>query len=252
MFEQVILEGTSRPNKGWTLLLSSGMQLGLVATLSIVPLLNTDLLPRTTLQMMMVAPVPPPAPPPPAPAAAQLRQAHPVARRAFDGLQLSEPARIPQRVAMLVSDELPPVTGYTGGGVPGGIEGGVPGGLLNMAPRFAQIAPAPPPQAKPVEGAAPIQRVVMGGVVQAARLIHKVIPLYPPLARQARIAGTVRFTAIIARDGTIQNLALVSGHPLLVQAATDAVRQWRYRPTLLNGEPVEVIAPIDVIFILNQ
>jgi protein TonB len=68
----------------------------------------------------------------------------------------------------------------------------------------------------------------------------------------ARISGSVRFTAIIARDGTIQNLTLVSGHPLLVQAATEAGRQWRYRPTLLNGDPVEVIAPIEVIFTLNQ
>ncbi len=83
-------------------------------------------------------------------------------------------------------------------------------------------------------------------------IIHKVIPLYPPLARQTRTSGTVRFTAIIARDGTIQNLTLVSGHPMLVAAATEAVKEWRYRPTLLNGDPVEVIAPIEVIFTLNQ
>ncbi len=251
MFEHVLVAEASRTNRSWTLLVSSGMQVGLVATLCVLPLLNTDLLPKTTLQMMMVAPVPPPPPPPPAPASEQMRQTHPVARRQFDGLHLSQPPRIPEKVAVLVSDELPPATAYAGGGVPGGVEGGIPGGLLSMAPQLAQLAPVPPPPAKPVEKAAQITRLTVGGVVQDARIINKVIPLYPPLARQARISGTVRFTAIIARDGTIQNLTFISGHPLLVQAATDAVRQWRYRPTLLNGEPVEVIAPIEVVFKLN-
>jgi periplasmic protein TonB len=72
------------------------------------------------------------------------------------------------------------------------------------------------------------------------------------LAKQARIQGTVRFNAVIGRDGTIQNLTLASGHPLLVPAATEAVRQWVYQPTLLNGEPVEVVTQIDVNFTLSQ
>jgi protein TonB len=77
-------------------------------------------------------------------------------------------------------------------------------------------------------------------------------PPYPPLARQARIQGTVKFNAVIGKDGRIQNLTLVSGHPLLVAAAQQAVQQWVYRPTLLNGEPVDVITTIDVNFTLNQ
>jgi protein TonB len=77
-------------------------------------------------------------------------------------------------------------------------------------------------------------------------------PSYPPLARQARIQGVVKFNAVIGRDGTIQNLTLVSGHPLLVPSATEAVRQWRYQPTLLNGDPVEVVTQIDVNFTLSQ
>jgi protein TonB len=250
MFEQALLEVAGRTNKGWTVLVSSGMQMGLVAALSVSPLLNTDLLPRTTLQMMLVAPAPPPPAPPPAPAAERIPQTHPVARRQFDGLRLSEPARIPEKIAMLASDELPPVAG-SGAGVPGGIEGGVPGGILSMPPRLLEVPPVLLTTAKPVEPVAPIPRITVGGRVQDALIIHKVIPVYPPLARQARLSGTVRFTAIIARDGTIQNLTLVSGHPLFVAAATEAVRQWRYRPTLLNGDPVEVIAPIEVIFILN-
>ncbi len=78
------------------------------------------------------------------------------------------------------------------------------------------------------------------------------MPIYPPLAKQARIQGTVRFTAVIGTDGTIRDLRLISGHPLLVSAAQDAVKQWAYQPTLLNGEPVEVITQIDVNFTLSN
>lgn len=251
MFEQVLLEGAGRANKGWTLLVSSGMQVGLVAALSIVTLLNADLLPRTTLQMLLFTPIPPSPPPPAAPAVERAQQARPVVRRQFDGLHLSEPARIPEKVAMLVSDELPPIAG-SGQGVPGGLENGIPGGVNAMSPRLLDVPPVLATAPKPPETAAPITRLRVGSGVQAALIVNKVIPIYPALARIARISGTVRFTAIIARDGTIQNLTLVSGHPMLVQAATEAVRQWRYRPTLLNGDPVEVIAPIEVIFILNQ
>ena len=88
--------------------------------------------------------------------------------------------------------------------------------------------------------------------MQAARLVNKVTPLYPPLARQTRISGTVRLHAIIGKNGGVEQLQVVSGHPLLVQSALDAVRQWRYQPTLLNGDPVEVDTEIDVIFSLAQ
>jgi len=110
---------------------------------------------------------------------------------------------------------------------------------------MATLLVAPPPP-KPN-----VSRITKGGQVQAASLINKVTPQYPPLARQTRISGTVRLHAIIAKDGSVQELNVISGHPLLVQAALDAVRQWRYRPTLLNGEPVEVDTTVDVIFSLN-
>ena len=112
---------------------------------------------------------------------------------------------------------------------------------------LARIA-ASPVEAKPVAKSGP-QRV--GGDVQAAKLIHQVRPAYPPLAKQARIQGTVRLQAVIARDGSIQNLVLASGHPLLVPSAMEAVRQWRYSPTTLNGETVEVLTQIDVNFTLQ-
>ena len=116
---------------------------------------------------------------------------------------------------------------------------------------FGAVPAATPPPIKEVTPATP-QRIRRGGNVQAANLIKKITPPYPPLAKQARIQGTVRFAAIIGMDGTIQNLQLVSGHPLLVPSATEAVKQWVYRPTLLNGEPVEVITQIDVNFTLSQ
>ena len=96
------------------------------------------------------------------------------------------------------------------------------------------------------------KRIRVGGNVQALNIISKVTPVYPPLAKQAKIQGTVRFTAYIAKDGHIENLELVSGHPLLAAAAQDAVKQWVYRPTLLNGDPVEVVTQIDVNFTLSN
>ncbi len=92
----------------------------------------------------------------------------------------------------------------------------------------------------------------VGGNVQQANLIRQPKPLYPPLAKAARVQGTVKFQATISKEGTIQNLQLLSGPPLLVQAAMQAVKQWVYKPTLLNGEPVEVITTIDVNFTLSQ
>ena len=138
------------------------------------------------------------------------------------------------------------MVGGVPGGVPGGAPGGVIGGIIGAVPsRCLRLLRSEEAQAHP-------QRIRVGGNVQAANLIRKVQPVYPPLAKQARIQGTVRFTAIIGKDGTIQNLQLVSGHPLLVEAARQAVSQWHYKPTLLNGEPVEVVTQIDVNFTLSQ
>jgi len=116
------------------------------------------------------------------------------------------------------------------GGVPGGVAGGSMGGVLGGV--IGGVAGPPPP--KPTQS-----RIRQGGAVTAASLINKVNPVYPPLAADA-CGWTVRLHAIISKQGTVQQLEVLSGHPLLVQSALDAVRQWRYRPTLLNGEPVEV------------
>ena len=116
-------------------------------------------------------------------------------------------------------------------------------------PPIEKPKPAPQPAPASHGEAAPVP---IGGDLQAAKLIKQVIPRYPEPARRFRISGTVHLVGVIGKDGTIQNLQVVNGNPLLVQAALEAVRQWLYRPTILDGHPVEVIAPIDVIFTLGQ
>jgi TonB family protein len=136
------------------------------------------------------------------------------------------------------------VTGGISGGVPGGITGGTPG-ILTMEAPSATAAKFPPP-------ASGVERVRVGGNVQALNLTKKVTPAYPALAKQARIQGSVRFTALIDRDGKITSLQLIEGHPLLVESAQEAVAQWQYKPTLLNGDAVEVVTQIDVNYTLSQ
>ncbi|HEY1338133.1 MAG TPA: energy transducer TonB, partial [Bryobacteraceae bacterium] len=140
------------------------------------------------------------------------------------------------------------------GGVPGGVAGGTPGGVLGgiIGSVPSAAPPPPPPPPKKEEKAATPQRIRVGGNVQQARLIRQPKPVYPPLAKQARISGVVHLEAIIAKDGTVQQLKVIQGHPLLVPAALEAVKQWVYQPTLLNGEPVEVVTQIDVNFTLSQ
>lgn len=107
------------------------------------------------------------------------------------------------------------------------------------------ILPAVPP---PPAG---VKQIRVGGNVQASKLVLKPSPVYPEAAREARIQGVVRYNVVIDREGRVRNLTLVSGHPLLVPAATEALKQWQYQPTLLNGEPVEVVTQVDVNFTLT-
>ena len=109
-----------------------------------------------------------------------------------------------------------------------------------------------PQAARPAVVKAPETPVRVGGDVQSAKLIKQVLPVYPRPASEFRVSGTVHLVGVIAKNGTIQRLQVLSGHPLLRQAALDAVSQWVYRPTILNGQPVEVEAPIDVIFTLSR
>lgn len=137
-------------------------------------------------------------------------------------------------------EDVGPVSGL--GGVPGGVEGGVPGGVIGGVIGTGEAPPAPPPTP---------QRVRLSQSVLRSYLIHSVQPVYPPLAKGARISGTVILEVVVSKDGRVQNVRRLSGrHPLLDTAALDAVRQWRYRPYLLNGEAVEVESTVTVNFTL--
>ena len=252
MFEQTFVS-TGKTNKTWTVLLSTFVQLFLIGVFIILPMIYFDVLPAATLTSFLVAPPPPPPPPPP-PAAAPPPKVVKVIPRQFDAGKLLTPKSIPKEIAQIKEDELPPpssgvggVVGGVAGGMTGGAVGGVLGGIIGGVP-----AAAPPPPPPPAPKAVVPQRIRVGGNVQAANLINGPKPNYPPLAKQARISGTVELSAVIGKDGRVQDLKVIKGHPLLVQSALDAVKNWVYRPTLLNGEPVEVSTTIDVNFTLSN
>ncbi len=243
MFDEMVISSPhpKKTNKWWTVLVSTAFQVAFLAILILIPLIYTEALPKTMMATMLTAPPPPPPPPPP-PVATQIVKVKPQVHL-MDAGKLMAPKVIPKDIK-IIKEEAEPDMGAVGmaGGVPGGVAGGSMGGVLGGV--IGGIGAPPPPKPK-----GPLR---VGGNVQAARIVNRVQPVYPPLARQTRISGTVRLHAIISKDGTIQQLEVMSGHPLLQQAALDAVRQWRYQPTLLNGEPVEVDTTIDVIFSLNQ
>jgi protein TonB len=246
MFEEMVVSSPNpkKTNKRWTVIVSMLFQVAFLSILILIPLIYTEALPKTMMATMLTAPPPPPPPPPP-PAPAQIVHVKPQAHL-MDAGKLVAPKVIPKDVKIIKEEAEPDMSsvGMTGG-VPGGVAGGSMGGVLGGV--IGGMGGAPPPPKPKLTGP-----VKVGGNVQAARILNRVQPVYPPLARQTRISGTVRLHAIISKDGSIQQLEVISGHPLLQQSALDAVRQWRYQPTLLNGEPVEVDTTIDVIFSLNQ
>ena len=254
MFEQTFVEGKTKST--WTTLVAFIGQICLMTVGVILPMVYYDVLPKTTLQSFLVAPPPPPPPPPPPAAPAPVKIVKVIPRQ-FDAGKLMAPKVVPKEIATIKEEELPPAaSGVAGvvGGVPGGVAGGTPGGVLGsiMSSGNATIAPPPPPpppvEKKPVTP----KRITIGGNVQQAKLVRQPKPNYPPLAKQARISGIVHLAAVISKDGTIQDLKVIGGHPLLIPAALEAVKQWVYQPTLLNGEPVEVSTQIDVNFTLSQ
>ena len=233
MFEDSLMEsgGRIKTNQKWTGLISTLVQLGLVGFLVLLPLIFTEALPKGQLTTWLVAP-----PPPPPPAAPQIQHVQKVSE-IVDGA-LRAPTKIPKQVKMIEEDAAPPpnsgVVGGVVGGVPGGSAGGVIGGIIGSA--------APPPKV-----ATPQKLRVSSGVAEGLK-IHDVTPTYPQMARIAHIQGDVLLQATISKSGVIENLHGVQGHPILIQAAMDAVKQWKYKPYILNGEPVEVETTIKVQF----
>lgn len=245
MFDDLVESSVVRKktNKSWSVVLSAIIQGAIVVVFVLIPLIYTEALPKQLLTTFLVAPAPPPPPPPPAAAAPRIVK--PVARLIQAGKMMA-PTVIPKKVEMIKEEEMPPDVGAVGvvGGVPGGIPGGSAGGVLGGI--IGGTGGGMPPPPKPSQ-----QRVRIGGNVQAAKMLRQIQPMYPQIAKTAHVQGTVILHAIIAKDGTVQELQYISGPALLMRSAMDAVRQWKYQPTLLNGEPVEVDTTISVVFTLS-
>ncbi len=227
---------SDRSRRGWSTLASFAAQTLVVAILLFLPLLYLPGLPRLTLFRSILLPPPAPAPAPP-------HSASRTGQSNLIGTHLMAPTQIP-RLVNQVTDAVAPApeidlstVGVTHG--MGDAQGrGTVFGLGNSGPL---VPPPPPPAHHP-----PVSHMMEGNLIQ------RVEPRYPPLAIQARIQGLVILRAVISRSGLIENLQLVSGHPLLARAAMEAVGQWRYRPYVLNGEPVEVETEVKVNFTLGK
>ena len=249
MFADSVLDfGVQRKRKFFATSTSFLINCLVIMLMLAVPLMFTEELPKAQLLTFLMAPPPPPPPPPPA--AAEVHVVKQIQTDLLNNGALRTPTKIPQKVQMIKEDEAPPPMASNGGvvgGVPGGIPGGQLGGVigsvisstnsLSAVPRFVPATPT---------------RIRISQGVTKGLLIQRVEPAYPTLARAARVQGDVILSAVIDINGQITNLQLVSGHPMLVPAAIAAVKQWRYKPSLLNGQPVEVETTITVIFSLSS
>jgi periplasmic protein TonB len=210
-----------------------------MALLVLIPLVRVQDLPQALPGEMLVAPAPPMgAPKPPRVSTVPRARLH---------QSMLAPTFIPKMITPLPGKPEAALQAPNLGvmnAVPWGDRSGSLGGINTGNP---------PPPATPAQTSKPaLLRVRVGGQVEGAKLIFQVKPDYPEIARMARIQGTVRLEAVISKEGTVESLKVVSGPPLLVKAAFDAVSQWRYQPTLLNGEPVEVATEIEVNFTLGE
>ena len=206
--------------------------------LVVIPLFHTDALPEPERLTMLYVP-------PAAGVSSAARLSVPTSTPRITPTTM----RILSPVQMAQEAPLPPMDVASGvvGGVPGGVVGGIPGGVLSdvlrstgSAPVLAKT-PAPPPT-----------RIRVPAGITEANLVYDVAPKYPPEAGRARIEGTVVLWAVIGRDGTVKDVRVERGLAVLAQAAIEAVKQWRYRPYLLNGEPVEVDSQITINFTLSR
>ncbi len=249
MFDGLLVDNDADSRKPWTVAVSFlGQSLALLIAV-LIPLLSSPELPTHGWLQVLLAP--PPARAEPSPPAAVPRAAAPAR---FETDALRSPSAIPEKVAIVDDQMEGPAFDPTDSpirGVAGSVSGGSLGEVGALISSILRNHPPPkPPEPVRKKPAAPRQ-IRIGSAPQAAKLLRKVAPTYPRMAVQARVQGTVKIEAIIGTDGRIRNLQLIDGPVLLVNAAMDAVKQWRYRPTLLNGEPVEVVTQIFVHFTLK-
>ena len=251
-FQSSLIE-TNRMKSGSKLfdfLISLAVNLAILSAPVFAGLYFTDTLNMKQFESTFLV-APPPPPPPPAPAAMVAKA--PPARRVFEHAgKLLAPTAIPRSIAEIKEAPLPAdVDGADGipGGVPGGVAGGTMGGVIGGVIGGVSTKIAAPPVPKEAKLKAPVR---LGGRVRAPRLIHRVEPAYPSLARQTHTQGTVVIEAILDESGNVVEMKVISGHGLLIAAALEAARQWKYEPTYLNDQPVAVQLNINVTFTLSQ
>lgn len=257
MFEASLVNDTARTARPYTVSFSALVQVAAALAAVTYPLWHLEALPRIPLRapspfrnaVKLVDPTPAASSSQPSPRSNAPSLALPVRARLFSPVSRQSDTAAPAEIDFT---GLPPgaSSGDAAAGpfIPGGIPGNGPGGsgaIIVATPR-QEPQPVKPPATKVTGPVRP------GGNVRPPQLLREVKPAYPALARQARVQGTVRIEAIISREGIIRDARVVSGHPLLIAAALDAVRQWQYRPTSLNGEPVEVALALEVNFTLSQ
>jgi periplasmic protein TonB len=239
MFEDSTFESTGRihtHSRGW-MLAAFFFNGSILLVLILVPLIYPDALPRVGIPFLMEAPPPPPPATPP-PVKPQIAQASP-ARPELEAGHLLLPPKIPTGIFKPSAPEPPgddTVATWNS-------DSGIPGSVSDVFRAHS----ASPVIRQAAQGPAHISSGVMDG-----QLIYKIAPRYPAIALEARVEGTIVLQATISKTGTIENLRVVSGPPMLQQAAIDAVKQWRYRPYVLDGQAVEVETTVNVVFSLNR
>lgn len=242
MFAESIVETSwaQRSRRNWTTLTSFGLQAVVISVLLIFPILRNVGLPAartvsTPVTLGRMGELSPQT-------RAQVgRTSAPI--RNFDPNRLLLPSHHPVVSEGSEQAEMPAPDGFGGDGI--GLPLGAPNGLpISVFSGAHPVMPAAPPK--------PATRAFRPSNLLEGSLMRRVQPVYPPLARSARIQGSVVLFALISKAGTIQNLRAISGHPMLIPAAVDAVSQWRYRPYILNGEPIEVETQITVNFVLGN
>lgn len=250
MFDQLIESSTHRESRGRSLVfLSLVIHLTILGVLIVVPLVYYQGLPEyrwIAKEEFLTAVV---APPPPKPEIIVPKRPLQVVK--LDPAQFVAPSEIPEAIPVPL-DDIPEVSALSGiigeslGGVTAGILGEIPGDLNWGVTRSVPVD-APEPVLQPTKK----NPIRVGGNVQASRLIHRVEPEYPELAKRARVSGLVILQVIVSESGAVEEVKIVRGHPLLNDAALRAVRQWRYSPYFLNGEPIPVTATVTVNFVLR-
>lgn len=244
LFSDVVDPAVRIGTRRWfTLPLSILGHVAVVGLLVVAPLLATDVLPTPRDMLVFLSAVDPPAPPPPPPVGTHQVDPQPALAVSRDAAPPDAPDTIAEEPVFDTS-----LGGHAGPGDGAGHPFGVPGGMPDGVPHGDPHAPPPPPRVAPEpQGPHPV-----GGDIAPPEKIRDVRPGYPALARAAGISGAVIIEATIGPDGRVQNARVLRSVPLLDDAALDAVRQWEYTPTRLNGEPVAVLMTVTVVFSLAR